>query len=407
MGAMPPLAFGFDPPRVTYDRDLRWVMARAFGPVATPHGDAAAGDAAAALAERFDLAARIGSRVPLSTLQAELGEAGAERCRLANRRAVALALRQQELVSRVADLTGAIGLPIVLLKGAALILGGHAPAGSRAVADLDVLVAGGAAEVLQAALCRHGFAPCGEAYEHHLAPLASDLGLVEVHRVLWGVGLADSRRSASLEELAAAGLLRPAPGFAAGVWLPVPSALAAHAVLHGLVQHGLAPAAYPALRVLADLLDLGLADGTVSPPAVSPLISRYVTPSELAVLTTLCGALAAGDVDALVDARDASAPRRLLDHLVAGQLDRDYAHSLKRRQLERPFSDLPVAAARRAALRHALFPPRRELDALYGGPSGGVVRFLRRLRRPIDVALRALRSQLAAFALRWRAGARR
>lgn len=404
---MPQPAFGFAPPRVTYDRDLRWVLARAFGPVAARSGDVASGDAAAALAERLDLAARIGARVPLPTLQMELGEAGAERCRLANRRAVALSLRQQELVGRVADVAHTLGLPIVLLKGAALLLGGHAPAGARAVADLDVLAAGGAAESLQTALRRHGFAPCGEAYEHHLAPLASDLGMVEVHRVLWGVCLHDRRQSASLEELAAAGLLRPAPGFAAGVWLPVPSSLAAHAVLHGLVQHGLAPAAYPALRVLADLLDLGLADGTVSLAAVSPLVGRYVTPSELAVLVALCRVLAAGDLDSLVDAPADGAPRRLLDHLVAGQLDGAYARSLKRRLLERPFSDLPAAAARRAALRHALFPSRSELDALYGGPSGGFVRLLRRLRRPSDVALRALRSQLAAFALRCRAGARR
>jgi hypothetical protein len=403
-------AFGFDPPPFTYAPDLRWVLARAFGPVAGWQGGVDSGAAAAELAEKLDLAARIGLRVPHAMLVAEVGEAGAERCRTATRRAAAMALRQAELARRVAEVASGLGVPTVLLKGAALFLGGHAAPGSRAVADLDVLAARGSADRLQAALEAGGFVPGGTAYEHHLAPLVDPAGgVVEVHHLLWGVFLT-GRRSAGLEELAAAGLLRPAPEFDPAhqrVALPVPAVLAAHAVLHGLVQHGLTPSAYPALRVLADLLDLGLADAAAISVAMVPLVRGYVSPAELEALASLCRALASGPIELLVGSRSMTTQRRILDHLVAGQLDRDYPRSLKRRLLERPFSDRPAAAARRAALAHALFPPASELDGLYGGPSGRFVRLVRRLRRPVDVALRLFRSELSALALRWRPRANR
>jgi hypothetical protein len=60
---------------------------------------------------------------------------------------------------------------------------------------------------------------------------------------------------ATAEALAAADLLQRAdlPG---ECWVPRPRVLVAHAVVHALGQHGFVPGAYPALRLVTDLLAL-------------------------------------------------------------------------------------------------------------------------------------------------------
>src|SRR5206468_11377282 len=95
------------------------------------------------------------------------------------------------------------------------------------------------------------------AHEHQLRPLVHASGcLVEVHTVLLGVRLTRGA-SATLDALEAGGLLAAAPSLPQAARIPLPEVMIAHALAHGIAQHGLAPHKYPLMRMVADLVDLG------------------------------------------------------------------------------------------------------------------------------------------------------
>ena len=97
-------------------------------------------------------------------------------------------------------------------------------------------------------------------------------------------------------------------GGASPATLRVPSrpVLLAHALVHGLVQHGWAPRSYPPWRGVSDWIDLGLgeADGDTLLAAASAWIGGSLAAEEARAARRLCALLVAGRPEALTDWAD-------------------------------------------------------------------------------------------------------
>ena len=337
----------FRPPAVRIDKETEWVLRRAFAPPAAPMPEAVASGEAVRQARRLGMSARVAARLGRELLAAELGPAADPLLRDRNA-AAARALLHEELLAEVAEVAAGLRIPLVLLKGGALTATGAAAVGSRYAGDLDLLVPARGAAALQRALRGRGFQEAGRAYEQHLPPLRrAGKGVLELHLTLLGVRLGGGRRSADWDELAHQGLLVALPGPAGECAVPARAVLAAHALVHGLAQHGLAPRAYPGLQVFADLIDLGFVGerGDELAAQVAPWIARSLSAAELSAAAALCRRLAA-DEPGWLRTPDGSRARTLLDHALASGLDERYAHALRLRALARPLSDRSPLAAR-------------------------------------------------------------
>jgi hypothetical protein len=365
--------FRFAPPAVAVTPALRWVLARAFAAGDTTLAETE-GDAAVALAQGLALAARIAAVQPQARLTGELGAQAAAELKRLRAQAVAQEMRLATAL-RAVDATAAdLRIPYVPLKGQALVLGGYAPDGGRPSSDLDLLVPEARLDALQKELQRQGFSVAGEGYEHQAPALRHfDGGMVELHRVLPGVRI-EAKRSATYATLLAAGLLSPpasagSAGSAIGfrprgdLRLPRRELLTAHALVHAIAQHGLAPAVFPGFLFLGDLVDLAFrgSGGRATLAAIAPWIEREVSYEEAEAALDLATALAAGDATLFDPPGEARSPaRRLLDHYYAGVTDPGYALALKNRLLERPLSDRPQAVAKAQLLARTLAPRQGE-----------------------------------------------
>ena len=440
----------FHPPALAMGPAVRWMLLRAFGPVGAGGagggggavgedglagagagaggaaglagsaggavGPAGTGGSAAppveaqavlALCRRFELSCRVAARQGRARLAAELGAAAADE--FARDQAVAAGggLRIVALAERVAAAAAPLGVRPVFLKLAALELGGLLAPGSREGCDLDVLVPAGRAAELQQALAGAGFrASPMPRYEHQLAALESADGVVEVHRMLLGVRVA-GKRSATAEDLDREGLLQALPplaGHAAAV--PLPAVAAAHALVHGIAQHGWTPHAYSLLKMVADLVDLGFAgpDGPELAGLAARWTARDVAAEEVEAARRLCVALAAGAAGGDLAAWETSrAPEAvLLRHALAGRLDSGYEESLRLALFRRVPSDAPEAVRLARAVAGTVWLSRAQVDALYGPPRRRLGYLGRRLQRPLDLLARFGRYGLHAWKVRRR-----
>jgi len=324
----------FRPPPVAITPELEWLLARAFGPAgATPVG-ALDRVRVTDLADSLDLAGRVAARQPRALLAAEVGEEAAARLTRRRHAAAAAALLGEQLAVEVAVAAARHGVPLILLKGVSLHLSGRVPPGARSFVDLDLLAPEDGARALHATLVGMGFrAAAGPANEQHLPPLAvSRWGAVDVHFRLRGV-TAGGGGWATAEELLAGGWCRREPALPGDCHHLEPAIAAAHALAHGLDQHGWRPQTYPLTRMLADLLDLAAEDGPGDLiAATGELLSGAISARERAAVERLLELLAAGNLPAGDEPADAGAAI-LLRHVLAGALDRRYAGSLRRRHL--------------------------------------------------------------------------
>ncbi len=392
---MPPLAIRFRPPRVELPPALGWALARAFGPPEARLPPPAEPLAALAAARRFEIAARLAARLPRDRWVAELGEEGAVALRRERIAAVAAEVRLLDLARDVAAAAGEAGTPVALLKFAALAASGAAAPGSRPACDVDLLAPAAGAAALHAALRSRGWSasplPGGG---HQLAALASPAGAcVELHLCLPGVRLAPSARSVTYADLDAGGLLLPLAGWPASCRVPAAEILAAHAVVHGIAQHGFAPAAYGQLKMVGDLIDLGWAGpaGGALAARAARLVAADVSAAEVAALERLARLLAAAaPADRLAaDLRADGVGDEivLLRHALAGRLDPRYQAALKLGLRPEP-GDAPRALAAARALWSTVFLSRAQVAAIYGPPVSRWGYLGRRLARPFDLARR-------------------
>jgi hypothetical protein len=380
-------AVRFRPPEIDATADLRWLVHRAFADPGLPAPDAVDGSWAVDLSRRLDLGSRIGARRAASGLGAEVG-AHADALARAAHLVVASSLRYEGTLRQVAALASGLGVSVVVLKGFALSLLGVGPAGARAFGDLDLLVPVGRVVELRSALVAAGWAHSPlPASEHQEAPLTHPaLGMIELHRVVPGVRPPGSRRSFDAETLLGAGLATPLAGFDGAVHAPSRAILVAHALEHGLVQHGWAPGSYPLFRMLADLQDLS-ADRSLLREAGAFL--RDLDDGDLAAIGDLVDALAAGTAFELPP----GPARALFHHILAGTLDPSYALALKSdpRSMYTP-TDLPYLPGVLLWIWKSVVISRVQVDAIYGPPKRPGGYLARQLLRPFDLALRLFRS---------------
>lgn len=427
----------FHPPALAPGPAVRWMLLRAFGPVGAAGGAAAPAveaPAALALCRRFELSCRVAARQGRARLAAELGTAAADGFARDQAAAAGAGLRIVALAEKVAAAAAQLpapGVRPVFLKLAALELGGRLAPGSREGCDLDVLVPAGRAAELQQALIGAGFrASPMPRYEHQLAALEGADGVVEVHRMLLGLRVA-GRRSATAEDLDSEGWLQALPplaGHAAAV--PLPAVAAAHALVHGIAQHGWTPHAYSLFKMIADLVDLGFAgpDGPGLAALAARWIARDVAAEEVEAARRLCVALAAGGAGPVETAGAARAAMAagaartagaagvdlaewetsrapeavLLRHALAGRLDPGYAESLRLAVFRRAPSDAPEVVRLARAVAGTVWLSRAQVDALYGPPRRCLGYLGRRLRRPLDLLARLGRYALHAWKVRRR-----
>jgi hypothetical protein len=348
----------FDPPATQESPELLWTLLRAYGPRERPVPEASA----------LALAPRIAMRQPSELLARELGEPALDRLRRERGQAVAQALLLDRAAAEADAAAADLRIPYAPLKGFALRLAGYVAEGTRFSSDLDLLVAEEALDRFQRELERRGFAPCGSAYEHQAPPLRHPQGgIVELHRTIPGLRMAGGRSSAGFATLASAGgfdaaaragLATSAGRLRGDLRLPRREILTAHALLHGIAQHGFSPGRFPGMLLFADLLDLGFRGGTGGSTlaTISPWIALEVDREEAEAALEAVDALAAGR---LPPSRPERSPgRALFDHFVVGALDAGYAESLKLRLLERPLTDRTAGTARAALLWRTLVPPR-------------------------------------------------
>jgi hypothetical protein len=378
-------AFRFQPPVHTATAEERWCLIRAFAPRNAVAPDVEAGRVVD-VARALGLATRIVGRGGPSALQSELGEEAAR----AFMHDYAFALGQVPALARaaraVAEAAAEIQAPLVLLKRAALVALDLVDDAQREGVDVDVLVAEDRVGELQARLVSDGWRS-GETLpaDHQAAPLTDATGtMVELHRFVPGLRVGGGRREARLADLERAAGLVVLVDWPGRVLAPTRDVLAAHALAHGLDQHGLAPASYPLARMFGDLADLEEAGLAPSWDAVECWTGGSVARDEVLAAFELVASLRRGDLPSSPTAT------ALLHHVLVAASDPSYHASLSQRALVAQLTS-GVPSDRSRLFAGVLFPTRAQLDAIYGGPRGALGYALLRLWRPLDVGLRLVR----------------
>jgi hypothetical protein len=371
------------PPAFELGAELSWLLARAFGPLARPAPTAIDGTRIYALAHALGLSPRIGARHDHGLLAREVGETAADAFRHAFLSAAARDAAHLHTARNIDRVARDIGVPAIFLKYCGLRVGGYTTAGGRDACDIDVLTPRGFAIRLERALLASGYQHTGmRGYEHQLPPLVDEDGsMVELHVHVPGVRLPGSKTFATAEELIAAGQVTSTPEW----HTPSAPVLAAHALAHALLQNAATPSSHAPLRMLGDLIDI-VARAPAALAEAAPLVCRDMDEDDMASVSELLDALTHADLE------PSGRATRLLQHLLASQLDEPYARRLRLGLLTRPFGEGSAISRYAASLAHALIPPRTELDVIYGSSGGGAKLLFRRLFRPLDLAGRTVRA---------------
>ncbi|MES1185317.1 MAG: nucleotidyltransferase family protein [Myxococcales bacterium] len=381
---MPIRPLSFEPPRVAIDADLAWVLRAAF---ATDESLTQPSDPQHALeiARATQLSGRVAARLGASR-GASLGARSAELSAdyYANVAQETLLVQAQH---QIADLAERLRIPTIAVKFGGLRLAGVLSIGARAVADLDLLLPQGSARELWRALLAAGFQRTNtHEYPHQLEALRSPFGaVIDLHVHLPGV-IVEKGSFASADQLIVHDLVTRN----GALLVPNKAVLAAHAIVHALVQNRSTPQTYSSLRMLADLMDLQYQE-----PQVLKDAARYLAPElreTCDVVERLCIALSNGDFAS--PSLEGTSEQILLWHCLAGRLDSDYAQRLRAAGLTNKFREGASAVEIAQYLANLLYPAESALDFLYGPAVNTFQRIRRRLHRPIDLAVRVGRGAL-------------
>ena len=240
---------------------MRWALGRAFaGPNWRPPTKV---DSQAALswATLLGVEARIAFRSSPEELARELESDAAQLLFRSRHQSVARGMQLQDLLERVAICRAELELPLVILRGVALLESGVTAPGARSIGNLDVLVPAGQTKRLARRLLDEGLQTSVRTSGlFQIPPLSHPtLGLLQISHQIPGLS-AHGSGDATAEDLIRCGLCQESPRLG-GVKLPTNRVMAAHAVSHALDQHGRTPRDYPPTKILGDLFDLADDEG--------------------------------------------------------------------------------------------------------------------------------------------------
>jgi hypothetical protein len=373
------------PPSVVIDADLAWLLRSAFAEtLSEPYPVDAA--RALHLARTTQLSGRVARRLEAWRGTPELAVLGPELDAdyYANVAKEVLLVQAQD---KIAALGERLGVPIIALKFAGLRLARVITPGTRAVADLDLLLPEPSARSFWLALLEAGFVRTNtREYSHQLEALSDPFGAtIDLHVHVPGV-LLEERGFATADQLLTRGLVRRTSG---SLLVPSPALLCAHAIAHALLQNRSTPQTYSPLRMVADVMDLRRVQPDVVSLAANHLARELRVTCE--VLERLCASLSIGVFSG--PGFDGAREQTLLWHCVAARLDFDYSERLRAAGLTNRIRD--GASVREIAryIATLLYPGEAELEVLYGPAVGHFARMRRRLRRPVDLVVRAARRQ--------------
>lgn len=396
--------FPYRPPFVDIPPGVAGALDMAFGPVDEKLFCESDGDVVEA-AQRMVLSGRIASRWPSQILEGLLDSEGTEACRQDLRRTALAELRAEAIVETISVAAHSLNMPVVFLKGAAMVMEDLVLSGSRGLVDVDVLAPEGREHQLQDRLKADGCIepkdlPSGE---HQLQVLAHPLGLaVEVHLCLRGVR-APSGDSMTFSDLRENSSIRLLPGLPGEASVPSHDLLLAHALVHGLAQHGLNPKSYPMLRFVGDMVDLNLVGSLESGEFErwKALVEQDVSLVEIEALSDMCRRLQSGDgTKTIWTGNDGAA--LMLRHLVLGAVDAEYRDSLRLRSLASVLPSRGRGATLMRTVWGATILTRGQIEAVYGTPSSRWGYWFYRLYRPFDLAKRTFHYAMAAIKARRR-----
>ena len=319
------------------------------------------------LARRLDVDHRVVDRIPREQLHAELGDEAAKELVRRHLLAAGNAVEHEAICRLVAGVADELESSCIFLKGAALLLGGFVGVGRRTMGDVDVLVCRERAQDFRNALVARGCTELvGEETETEMPPLvlAGSTASVDLHLAVRGLRLGGGG-FASHAEVTSRGV-EPAPGVSGGHGLvPSRDVLIGHALVHGLVQHGMAPDTYPLCRMLSDLHDLGLDDGSRFIADGYWMIAEEVRELEVEAAAGLLRRLERGESPEVVMTGEGG-ESRLLRHVVLGSLETSYSRSLRWQHLTRPMSSSSRAQALWRKMVRRLRIPAAALERRYG-----------------------------------------
>jgi Uncharacterised nucleotidyltransferase len=371
------------PPHVPIDGDLSWLLRAAFAEQldgARPTNAARAVCLARATQTSGRVAKRLLAKRGASRPVELAGELDGDY--FAN---VATEALLMEALEGIAELADRLGVPIIAAKFAGLRLAGVISPGTRVVSDLDLLLPKAESRRFWRALLEAGFTRTRtHEYAHQLEALVSPHGAtIDLHLHLPGVSV-ERGGFATADHLLARGLVRRTSG---SVLVPNHALLAAHAIAHALLQNRATPQTYSPLRMVADIIDLRRVDPLVMSQAPTYLAPELRTICE--ALERLCVRLADGAFEG--PGFDETEEQALLWHCLAARLDPAYSERLRAAGFANKLRDGTSLLEVARYIGDLLYPSEPALEHLYGPAAGSFARARRRLKRPVDLVLRAAR----------------
>ena len=388
--------FRYSPPPFELTPELSWVLLRAFAPADT---EAPAGfdpEAAWTVAVELDLAARIGARNRADCLEWEAGSQVAARFVEAYHTTAASNVQLLAVAREIQALAVEHGFEVVFLKSTALLQSGITALGARNAVDIDVLVNLKHLGRLRGYLTARGYSGGSDGRkDHQLMPMYHPAGvMVEIHKSVKGL-YGDGARWVRAEGLSLDSNRPSGSPSAQRRLVPHGPFLAAHAMVHAIVQHGAHPDTYPNLRLIADLADLSQRN------ILSPFLGE--------ILSLACGSVRRDEAEsvlALTQALIEATPRRLgelagdavtswwLRHALGSISDDSYREYLRVPGIVWDEVDAPRGLVLVRKVWRALTLSRAEMEKRYGSLDNPVKRFFVRVWRPCDLIVRTSRYAL-------------
>jgi hypothetical protein len=394
---MPERPIQLQPPAITLDADLRWVLLAAF--CRTPSldlGVPACAARAARLVREFSLVGQVTSRLSRQQLFTLLAPAEVDGLMQLATLWTMRGLAAAQVTHQVGEIAAQERIDIALLKQAALRSFGLVTPAQRHASDVDLLLRPAEVEPLCAALERRGFSlERKKQHAHGVVVLRSESNIgVELHSRIVGIRLEPGGPQVDLNALFERHLLTSDSSKQKHVWLPHLGIVGVHLVWQGWSLFRYAPHApehKSPFRVLCDLQHLGAHADAALAAEIRGLLPASVPRAEYDALVELSATLARGSCEPSSDGA-----RCVLNHVLATKLDSGYRDSLYLARQRDAMRAEGIFGWTRRQLRRAFLPSREELEHLLRSRQAANPT-MARVRLPLQLASSSFRGVLASI----------